>query len=252
MDQPVLDHHYIVQHLGGAKRVQRSREGAPITTIVEDGSLTIVPAGTRYLWHTVGPIEFAHLYISPTLLTQAAFRLSGSHDPVPIDCVGCVDPLLQSVFAAMLAALRLPAADQSLYLDGLLETFLLKLLRDHTTARVPESRPRETLAAFRLRRVVDFVDAHLSDRITLTQLARIGDASPFHFSRAFRNSLGETPYQYILRRRVERAKIILASSPRRLADIATACGFSDTRHLTKTFQRLTGVTPARFRERQAL
>jgi len=250
MDQPILDHHYVVQHLGGAKRVHRSRDGAPVSTIVENGSLTIVPAGTRYQWHTVGPIEFAHLYLSPTLLRQAALRLGGTHDPLLIDRVGRVDPFLQSVFAAMLAALQLPPADQSLYLDGLLETFLLKLLRDHSTARVPESRPRETLAPFKLRRVVDFVAAHLADRVTLTQLAEIGGASAFHFSRAFKNSLGETPYQYILRSRVERAKAILASSGRPLAEIATACGFRDTRHMTKTFQRLTGVTPHHFRKHQ--
>jgi AraC family transcriptional regulator len=250
MDQPILDHHYIAQHLGGPKRVQRSRDGAPMNTLVEAGSLTIVPAGTRYQWNTSGPIEFAHLYISPTLLRQAAFRLGGTHDPLLIDCVGCLDPMLQSVFTAMLYALRLPAPDQPLYLDGLLETFLLKLLRDHSTASMPESRPREILAPFRLKRVLDFVEAHLGDPISLAQLAQIGHASAFHFSRAFKNSLGETPYQFILRRRVDRARGLLTSTACPLAEIATTCGFRDTRHLTKTFQRLTGVTPGHFREHQ--
>jgi AraC family transcriptional regulator len=252
MDQPVLDHHYIVQHLGGPKRVQRSRDGAPISAVVEAGSLTIVPAGTRYRWNALGPIEFAHLYIPPTLLRQAAFRLGGTHDPLLIERVGCLDPMLQSVFTAMLAALRLPVADQPLYLDGLLETFLRKLLRDHSTASMPESRPRETLAPFRLRRVRDFVDAHLGDPLSLAQLAQIGHASAFHFSRAFKNSLGETPYQYILRRRVDRARALLTSTGCPLAEVATTCGFRDTRHLTKTFQRLTGVTPGHFREHQSV
>jgi AraC family transcriptional regulator len=247
MDQPVLDHHYIVQHLGGAKRVQRRHDSAPVSTVVENSSLTIVPAGTRYQWNTAGPIEFAHLYLSPTLLRQAALRLSATYDPHLIDRVGCADPLLQSVFTAMRCAMSLPAPDQALYLDGLLETFLLKLLRDHSTAKVLEPRARETLAPYRLKRVVEFVDAHLTGHISLAQLAGIADASVFHFSRAFKSSLGETPYQYILRRRVERAQTILTSSGAPLAQVAVASGFRGTRHLAKTFQRLTGVSPRRFR-----
>jgi AraC family transcriptional regulator len=249
MDQPVLDHHYVVQHLGGAKHVERRLDGKPVATIVEIGALTIVPAGTSFKWNTRGPIEFAHVYIAPILLQQSAARLSGAHDPLLVDRVGCLDPLLQSVFTAMLAALRLPAEDQSLYLDGLMETFLLKLLRDHCTTKVPQPRSRETLAPFKLKRIVDFVDTYLDRRMTLAQLAQIGECSSFHFSRAFRNSLGETPYQYILRRRVERAKVILAASSVSSAEVAVACGFRDARHLAKTFRRLTGTNPIRFRDK---
>jgi AraC family transcriptional regulator len=63
MEQPPLDHHYIVQHLGGAKSVQRRFDGASVSTVVQPGAITIVPVGTEYTWHTRGPIEFAHLYI---------------------------------------------------------------------------------------------------------------------------------------------------------------------------------------------
>jgi AraC family transcriptional regulator len=248
MDQPILDHHYVVQHLGGAKRVERKHDGQPVSTIVANGALTIVPAGTRFKWNTLGPIEFAHLYIAPSLLQQSAARLGGPHDPLLIDRVGCTDPLLQSVFTAMLAALRLPAADQALYLDCLLETFLLKLLRDHCNSKVRASRSREMLAPFKLRRVMDFVDTYLASHMTLAQLAQIGECSSFHFSRAFRNSLGETPYRYVLRRRIERAKLMLDSSPLSMPEVAMACGFRDARHLTTTFLRLTGITPSRFRE----
>jgi AraC family transcriptional regulator len=250
MDQPILDHHYVVQHLGGAKRVERKHDGKPVSTVVENGALTIVPAGTRFKWNTWGPIEFAHLYISPVLLQQSAARLGAAHDPLLIDRVGCLDPLLQSVFAAMLAALRLPPQDQSLYLDCLMETFLLKLLRDHCASKVRDPRSREMLAPFRLKRVVDFVDTYLDSHLTLAQLAQVGECSSFHFSRAFRNSLGETPYRYVLRRRIERAKVMLASSNLSMTQLAIECGFRDARHLTITFLRLTGIAPSHFREQR--
>jgi len=246
MDQPVLDHHYIVQHLGGAKRVRRRLDGASVCAIVENSALTVVPAGTCYQWRTEGPIEFAHLYISPAALNRAALRWGSTRDPLLMDRVGCIDPVLQSIFSAMQAALSLPAVEQSLYLDGLLETFLLKLIRDHTTARLSEPKTPETLAPFKLKRVLEFVEAHMNEHVTLSMLAGAAGASAYHFSRAFKNSVGVTPYQYVLRRRVERALELLRASGKSQSEVAAVCGFSDSRHLTRAFRRLTGRSPGYF------
>jgi AraC family transcriptional regulator len=246
VEQPVLDQHYVLQHLGGARHAPR--DGTFVSATAESGSLTIVPAGTALQWTSTGTSEFAQLYFSPALLRRAALRLNGTRNPVLMTRIGFVDPLLHSVLTAMLAALHLPAQRQALYLDTLLETVLFKLLQDYAILRVPELRSRESLAPFRMKRVVEFVEAHLGTHMTLAQLAKIGEVSTFHFSRAFRNSLGETPYQYILRRRVDRAKALLTASDQPLARVASACGFRDARHLKRTFQRVAGVAPGHYRE----
>ena len=97
MLQPPLDHHYVVMHLGGAKHVNRRRDGPRVSAVVDDRSLTFVPAGTAYEWQTDGPIAFAHLYVPPrhleTVLEQE-FDVGGDGATL-IERVGHRDPFLE-------------------------------------------------------------------------------------------------------------------------------------------------------------
>lgn len=250
MDQPELDHHYIVRHLGGAKLVKRDLDGESISQVVENGSLTIVPAGSHFKWNTKGPIEFAHLYISPSLLTHTASRLDRGSALVLMDKVGCRDPLLEALYGAMLAENRDPLVAEPLYLDSLLETFLLQLIRNHSTATRRNVSTREVLPKVRLRRVKDFIEDRLEFSIALADLVQIAGGSVYHFCRAFKNAVGASPYNYVLRRRTERAKVYLSTTDLALSEIATACGFRNTLHLSKTFSRLVGIAPTRFRREE--
>jgi AraC family transcriptional regulator len=253
MEQPSLDHHYIVQHLGGAKKVERRCDGVPVSTIVECGSLTIVPAGTEFKWQTQGPIEFAHLYIAPDSLMRTAAEFDRANDLTLIDRIGCQDALLQALYCAMLSEIRLNAAPEAMYLDSLLDCFLLRLLHDHSTAHIRPMKRRETLPRFRFKRVLEFVEANLSHTVTLADLAAAAGGSRFHFVRAFKNIAGVTPCHYVLQRRVERAKIMLSTTELPLAAVAGACGFHHSTRFARSFARLVGKSPTRFRaqERQS-
>jgi AraC family transcriptional regulator len=248
MDQPALDRTYIVQHLGGAKHVERRNDGRVISTVVENGALTIVPAGTQFKWHTRGPIEFAHLYLPSGLISRAATRFKRSHNIALLDSVGCRDPLLEALYGAMLNEVSQSGGYDALYLDTLLETFLLQLLREHSTSVVGPRQPRETLPRFQLQRVLDFIEAKIDRPLTLLDLANVGGgASVFHFSRAFKNSAGQSPYQYVLQRRVDRAMTLIESTEMSLLEVARVCGFRNIAHLSKAFSRLAGVSPTRFK-----
>jgi AraC family transcriptional regulator len=248
MDQPPLDHHYVVQHLGGAKQVDRRRGGSSISTIVEVGTLTFVPAGTEFKWHTRGPIEFAHLYISPTLMARTALRFDRVNELSLVDAVGCRAPLLEAIYAAMRQELYSQRAASPIYLDTLLETFLIKLLLDHSTASLRHVRSRETLPSFQVRRILDFIEAHLDQALTLNDLVDVAGGSPFHFSRAFKNSVGESPYKYLLRRRMMHARRLLMNTDWPLLKVAQSCGYSATVNFCRSFSRLLQVTPTQFRE----
>ncbi len=247
MDQPPLDHHYVVQHLGGAKSVLRLRDGAALSTIVELGAITIVPVGTQFQWRTRGPIEFAHLYLSPAKLESAARRFDQDRSFSLIDTVGAGHPLLCQVFAAMLHEVARAGAADALYLDCLLDTFVFTLLREHSTAAVRERSGSERLTTYRLRQITDYIDSQLAGAITLSDLVRVGGVSTLHFVRAFKNSAGITPYQFVLARRIARAKQLLTASALGIADIATACGFSNAAHFSKAFVRSVGISPSRYR-----
>jgi AraC family transcriptional regulator len=247
MEQPPLDHHYIVQHLGGAKKVHRQKDGASISSIVERGSITIVPVGTEFQWHTEGPIEFAHLYIAPSYLERSARRFGHGRSFSLKDCVGGGHQLLSALFSSMLAEIALGSHANTLYLDCLLENFNFTLLREHSTVPLRDTRPRESLARFRLVRVTDFIESHLTDNIHLRDLVNVSGLSTFHFVRAFKNALGVTPYQFLLRRRIEEAKGLLRTTGIQIEAVATSCGFKDAVHFSKMFHRHVRMTPSQYR-----
>ena len=103
------------------------------------------------------------------------------------------------------------------------------------------------LSPERLRRVRDYVEAHLNDDLSLTMLADIACLSPCHFSRSFQDAAGVGPHGYVIQRRLERAKRLLRQTHRPIALIAQDTGFADQSRLTAVFRREMGVTPGQFR-----
>ncbi len=96
-------------------------------------------------------------------------------------------------------------------------------------------------------RVIDYVEAHLDADLSLDALAGVAAQNVYHFAKRFRESVGETPHAYVMRRRVERAKALLKDGRLPLADIALACGFSGQSHFTTVFGAHTGATPGKYR-----
>jgi AraC family transcriptional regulator len=107
--------------------------------------------------------------------------------------------------------------------------------------------PSNGLSLERLKRVYDYIEAHLNDRLTLTDLASIACLSPYHFSRSFKRAVGIGPARYVIQRRLERAKTLMRRTNQPLAMIAQEVGFVDQSHLICVFRRETGVTPGHFR-----
>jgi AraC family transcriptional regulator len=119
--------------------------------------------------------------------------------------------------------------------------------------RDPSRQSRRALLGWQIRQVRDFVDAHLSSRILVSDLSAIVQRSEAHFARAFKKTFGVGPHAYVLRRRVEKASHLMLVSDDSLSDIALACGMTDQAHLCKIFRQMTGQTPAAWRrERRAL
>jgi AraC-like DNA-binding protein len=98
-----------------------------------------------------------------------------------------------------------------------------------------------------LRRVREFIEAHLEENISIQTLAGIAGLSMYHFARAFKKSEGMTPHEYLIQRRVRRAKDLLAGTDLPLSEIALASGFSDQSHCARRFREHVGVTPSSYR-----
>ena len=108
------------------------------------------------------------------------------------------------------------------------------------------------LARWQLRRACEYFEEHLSEEVSLADVARLLGLSQSHFARSFRASAGMPPYRWFLGARVRRAQQLLLSDGKSLAEIAIDVGFADQSHFTKTFRRLTGAAPNEWRRDRKL
>jgi transcriptional regulator GlxA family with amidase domain len=106
---------------------------------------------------------------------------------------------------------------------------------------------RGGLAPWQIRRVTAHIESHLDGAITTQDLATIAKVSTYHFTRAFRESLAETPHEYVMRRRIERAQGLMLTTGIALGRIAIDCGFADQTHFNKLFRRRVGESPGVWR-----
>jgi AraC family transcriptional regulator len=130
---------------------------------------------------------------------------------------------------------------------------LLWEIRHAADLPVSQLKPiRGGLTALQLRRVKGFVDAKISNAIAISDLAAVAGLSQFHFIRAFKDSVGLSPYQYVLSERVRHGRELLSKPDLSIADVALAVGFSDASQLNRVFRKFNGVTPTAFRRENGL
>jgi len=154
---------------------------------------------------------------------------------------------LQSVMTELCAALRGALDDER----GSAEECLRRASEILQTAEDSQQRApalaRGGLSPWQNRKVTAYIEAHMDRPIRNEELATIVQLTACHFGRAFRNSLGESPHEYIIRRRVERAQGLMLSTDASLSQIALDCGLADQAHLSRLFRRIVGESPRTWR-----
>lgn len=165
------------------------------------------------------------------------------YDPaMPFD-----DAVLASIAGAVIAALAIPAAVNQLFLDHVTMAVGTHIAQTYG-GLVPGSRiARGGLSPHQERRAKELIDAHLDGLVSIDAIATACGLSTSHFRRAFRQSTGLAPHQWLLARRVDAAKASLADPALSLPAVARRCGFADQSHFTRVFVQLEGVTPGRWR-----
>jgi AraC family transcriptional regulator len=136
-----------------------------------------------------------------------------------------------------------PDPSTQLYGDGLAAAIMARLAADPAQSATDGT----GLAPWKLRRVVDHLEAHLPERVDLAELAALAGLSQSHFSRAFKASTGMAPYRWQLDARIRRAQSLLIDPDATLDQVAEATGFADAVHFGRTFRKLTGAAPGAWR-----
>jgi AraC family transcriptional regulator len=162
--------------------------------------------------------------------------------------IGIEDPEIGRLGVLGWRELNEGGAGGRLYVEGLAAMLTVHRLRAYGAPKRSPIPHRGGLAPRQMRRVLDYIDAHLPDELGLVELAAIAGLSPHHFGEAFKTSMGTSPHRYVIERRVQHALELLREKDRPIGEIAHAAGFSSQSHLTANFRRVTGLTPGRFRQ----
>jgi AraC family transcriptional regulator len=159
---------------------------------------------------------------------------------------GIDDPVIGRLCALARHELSAGGPAGRLYVEGLATSLAVHLLR-HYLLRDASPRHKGGLSQWRMQRVIDYIEAHLGDELGLVELAAIAGLSPHHFGAAFKTSVGKSPHQFVVEKRVRRALDLLGEEGLSIAAIARVTGFSSPSHLITNFRRVIGMTPGRFR-----
>ena len=149
------------------------------------------------------------------------------------------DEGLEAVLCAMDAEVRAGFPSGRLYLDSLGTALAVRLLDGHSA--MPPS--PDALSAAQVRRVADYIEAHLDAELSIEQLAGVAGVSRSYLQRAFKARHGVSLHRYVVQRRVERARDLLRSDALPASEVALLAGFAHQSHMARWMRRLLGVTP---------
>jgi len=223
-------------------------EGLPKSTLREfNCKLSFVPAGHRfYGWQT------------PRVLTRVTYLYVDLQHPLSdlesgIACPTISPRLFFFDQAIWDTALKLKDEVGNSNPDSRQYADALSLVLTHELARLERTRSAATkplrggLPAWQQKRVVEFIEEHLAEEISLAALAELVDLSVYHFARAFAQSFGAPPHRYHMGRRMDRAKSLLQRRALSVTQIGIRTGFRETSSFTRAFRKFTGLTPTEYR-----
>lgn len=220
-------------------------EGKPRRDFLLPNSAQIVPAGlTCHARWTARPTILAVAFDAK--LVDKLRRDTGVREDEISAHLGVRDPVIDAVVSKLRLELHFGGWSGPLYIESLGVVLAVHLLRNHAGARGARA-ARGGLGTRRLRRVVEFIEAHLGEEITQDELARIAELSPHHFAGAFRTSVGVAPHRYLVERRIARGCELLTKSVATVTTVAHALGFASHGHFSESFRRFVGVTPSEYK-----
>lgn len=237
--------HLVIIHLKSETRSERRLDRRLQVENPHVGDIAIIPAKVDH-WHVMRQdSEGIVLSFEPKILSACAREFT---DPDRFEIIPTFtqpDPLIFGIGVALKTALESNNYNR-LYGESLYDTLLIHLLQRYATRQPLIHEYNDGLPKYKFKRAIAYIQANLTENISLEAMATEIGMSRFYFCRLFKQSTGITPYQYLIKCRIERAKVLLRQGKLSVADIALEVGFSNQSHFTKHFKRLVSVTPKKF------
>ncbi len=251
----VFDQHHILLNLKAEPhRVENWRAGVHRDFVFHQNEIVVTPAGVEsgWRWHetsnviviTLEPVKFGHFAQSEVgiLLTDEQLQ------DLPIFS----DPDICQAGIMLRDALDSDQPGASLIFESLARVFLVKLIQRYGLERNEDFEFSRRFTSKHYKRVLDLVAGQFHRTISVEELAAEAALSPSHFARLFKETIGQSPMQFVTAYRVEQAKKRLAEPDTPLIDIAHGCGFADQAHFSRVFKQAVGLTPKAYRDGQTV
>ena len=238
---PALQHHRVGIHVGTPVKARCLCNERRHVRLQSPGDTDVIPAGLDGQWAdesscTIFSVWFADAFARRTL---EQMELRGNRAEIRPQ-FQMRDPRFQHLAWALRAELEADDASDPLYAESLATAMIVRLLEE---APPLEGKRSKRLAARTAARVVEFIEGNLDQRLTLAELAALADLSVPHFKVLFRETLGMPVHQYVVQRRVERARTLLLRGRLSASQVALETGFAHQSHMAHWMNRLLGVTP---------
>jgi AraC-like DNA-binding protein len=239
--------HYLVYPVHGSERAIRITKTGDIRWKPE--SFSIRSRGDSLRIVAPDPRTHFHYYFTQQHLEQTSYRVAGNKIPsielrsVHYETNKCISSIILNL--ALTSNWDDEADRLALSHAGMLLTY--QIIKSYCDIDQFLMRGPRKLPDKMLRQLIDYMDANMSEGLTVSELADVAGLSTFHFARSFRETVGDTPHRYLMARRVEKASQLLQHSNDNIVDIALNCGFSSQAHFTSRFKQATGFTPRQYR-----
>jgi AraC family transcriptional regulator len=221
--------------------------------IARQGDWFLRPAdsfGGEIRWQSLSPepMQTLHIRLNHKVFLRMTEEIACSHLSL-IGRSAFQDGLISQIAMALFEEAKNPSPIGKLYAQSAAQMLSSHLLRHYASSKLTIKALQHGLSRRQVKQIKDYIEAHLSENLSLEDLARQLDFSPYHFMRLFRQAIGQSPYQFILGRRVEHAKILLQKTELPLAQVALESGFAHQSHLSRVFKQHLGLTPKSFRHK---
>lgn len=208
-----------------------------------NSNLLMVPADVTNSVVWTGDAEFSILTLCPKFVREVAHE---SIDPDRVELtpqVWTVDRLIYQICLSLKDDIEAGYPTGKIFGESAATMLAARILQQYSVRTPKLASDEDGLSSYNLRQVLDYIRSHLSQDLSIADLAQVAGMSPYYFLRLFKKSMHVTPHQYIIQMRIDRAKELLRSRELSIADIAFECGFTSQSHFTNVFRQSIGIAP---------
>jgi AraC family transcriptional regulator len=247
-----MPHALVCMHLGASVEVRCTRGNTIRQGREVAGDLDIIPARTASYWELKQEGLALVMCVPDELLRAVALQLDRDPNDIEIaDRFQMRDPVIEHIGWTLKADIDSNLTGGRLLRDSLGVALAARLLQRHYRGSLPMREIRGGLTHTKLERVIAHIEDNLAGKLSLPGIAEIAGMSVSHLKTLFRNSTGVPVYEYVLRRRVERAQFLLRNHKHSIAEVAAATGFAHQSHLARHMHRILGYTPSALRRKSS-